>query len=146
MLSKKAKYALKALFVLTRHSEKKSMLIAEIADEEKIPKKFLEAILVDLKNHGILHSRRGKTGGYALLKSPDQITVGQVIRIIDGPLAVIPCASQTAYIPCEECLDATTCGIRITMRKVRDATAAILDNTSLNDAISGQTAMMEYVL
>jgi Rrf2 family protein len=101
------------------------MLIAEIAKQERIPKKFLEAILLDLKNDGILYSKRGKTGGYALRKTPDQISVGQVIRVIDGPLALIPCASQTAYVPCEECIDVESCAIRLTMRKVRDATAAI---------------------
>ena len=104
MLSKKAKYALKALFALSQDNVngQKSMLIADIAKQERIPKKFLEAILLDLKNDGILYSKRGKTGGYALRKTPDQISVGQVIRVIDGPLALIPCASQSAYVPCEE--------------------------------------------
>src|SRR4028118_1891855 len=137
MLSKKAKYALKALFALAQDNVngQKSMLIAEIAKQERIPKKFLEAILLDLKNDGILYSKRGKTGGYALLKTPDQITIGQVIRVIDGPLALVPCASQTAYVPCDECTDVDSCAIRITMRKVRDATASILDSTTLTDAL-----------
>jgi Rrf2 family protein len=144
MLSKKAKYALKALFALARDNGQNSMLIGEIAQQEGIPKKFLEAILLDLKNHGVLHSKRGKTGGYVLRKSPDQITIGQVIRIIDGPLAQIPCASQTAYVPCAECTDAETCAIRITMRKVRDATAAILDSTSLVDAINSTSKAVDW--
>jgi Rrf2 family protein len=148
MLSKKAKYALKALFALAQDNVngQKSMLIAEIAKQERIPKKFLEAILLDLKNDGILYSKRGKTGGYALRKTPDQISVGQVIRVIDGPLALIPCASQTAYVPCEECIDVESCAIRLTMRKVRDATAAILDNTTLADALKSRRHSVDWVI
>lgn len=148
MLSKKAKYALKALFALAQDNVngQKSMLIAEIAKQERIPKKFLEAILLDLKNDGILYSKRGKTGGYALRQTPDQISVGQVIRVIDGPLALIPCASQSAYVPCEECLDVETCAIRLTMRKVRDATAAILDNTTLADALKSRRHSVDWVI
>ena len=148
MLSKKAKYALKALFALAQDNVngQKSMLIAEIARQERIPKKFLEAILLDLKNDGILYSKRGKTGGYALRKTPDQISVGQVIRVIDGPLALIPCASQSAYVPCEECLDVETCAIRLTMRKVRDATASILDNTTLADALKSRRHSVDWVI
>ena len=148
MLSKKAKYALKALFALAQDNVngQKSMLIAEIAKQERIPKKFLEAILLDLKNDGILYSKRGKTGGYALRQTPDQISVGQVIRVIDGPLALIPCASQSAYVPCEECLDVETCAIRLTMRKVRDATATILDNTTLADALKSRRHSVDWVI
>jgi Rrf2 family protein len=148
MLSKKAKYALKALFALAQDNVngQKSMLIAEIAKQERIPKKFLEAILLDLKNDGILYSKRGKTGGYALRKTPDQISVGQVIRVIDGPLALIPCASHSAYVPCEECIDVETCAIRLTMRKVRDATAAILDSTTLADALKSRRHSVDWVI
>lgn len=148
MLSKKAKYALKALFALSQDNAngQKSMLIAEIARQERIPKKFLEAILLDLKNDGILYSKRGKTGGYALLKTPDQITIGHVIRVIDGPLALVPCASQTAYVPCDECTDVDSCAIRITMRKVRDATAAILDGTTLTDALRSRKQSVDWVI
>jgi Rrf2 family protein len=148
MLSKKAKYALKALFALAQDNVngQKSMLIAEIARQERIPKKFLEAILLDLKNDGILYSKRGKTGGYALRKTPDQISVGQVIRVIDGPLALIPCASQSAFVPCEECLDVETCAIRLTMRKVRDATASILDSTTLADALKSRRHSVDWVI
>jgi Rrf2 family protein len=148
MLSKKAKYALKALFALAQDNVngQKSMLIAEIAKQERIPKKFLEAILLDLKNDGILYSKRGKTGGYALRKTPDQISVGQVIRVIDGPLALIPCASQSAYVPCEECIDVESCAIRLTMRKVRDATASILDNTTLADALKSRRHSVDWVI
>lgn len=144
MLSKKAKYALKALFVLARNGESQSMMIAEIARQEAIPKKFLEAILLELRNNGILYSRRGKAGGYQLMKNPGKITIGEVIRIIDGPLAPTPCASQTAYRPCEECLDEATCSVKILMRKVRDATAGVLDNVTLTDALNHQSEALNY--
>ena len=107
------------------------ILISELADRERLPKKFLEAILLDLKRHGLLQSRKGKGGGYFLSRPPSDVTLGQVIRILDGPLALIPCVSQTAYVKCEECEDEETCGIRFAMKAVRDATAAILDNMTL---------------
>lgn len=133
MLSKKAKYALKALLYLTRKSDQGLVLISDIATEERIPRKFLEAILVDLKTQGILQSTRGKNGGYALAKNPAQVSVGNIIRMIDGPLAAIPCVSHLYYRKCDECLDEETCEIRLVMKKVRDATAAILDTTYLSD-------------
>jgi Rrf2 family protein len=131
MLSRKAKYGLRALLVLAKGHGKGPVLIADLARRERIPKKFLELILLDLKNHGTLQSKRGKGGGYFLGKAPDDIMLGHVIRALDGPLAPIPCVSQTAYMRCEECRDETTCGIRIVMKEVRDATARILDGTSL---------------
>jgi Rrf2 family protein len=134
MLSSKAKYAIKALIALAQH-EQQTMMIGEIAAAKSIPRKFLESILLDLKNHGLLYSRRGRLGGYSLRVKPEQITLGQVIRIIDGPIAQTPCASYSAYVPCFECTDPDTCAIRLTMLKVRDATADILDNTTLLDAI-----------
>ncbi len=133
MLSKKAKYALKALLYLTKNAEKGLILISDISERERIPRKFLEAILVDLKTQGLLQSTRGKNGGYALVKDPSQISVGNVIRMIDGPLAPIPCVSHLYYRKCDECVDEVTCEIRIVMKKVRDATANILDTTYLTD-------------
>jgi Rrf2 family protein len=133
MLSKKAKYALKALLYLTKNADKGLVLISDIAEKERIPRKFLEAILVDLKTQGLLQSTRGKNGGYALVKNPAQISVGNVIRMIDGPLAPIPCVSHLYYRKCDECVDEVTCEIRIVMKKVRDATANILDTTYLTD-------------
>jgi Rrf2 family protein len=106
--------------------------IAEVAERERIPRKFLEAILLDLKRHGLLHSKKGKGGGYSLMKTPAEITIGQIIRTLDGPLALIPCVSQTAYARCEECVDEDTCGVRRAMKEVRDATAQILDHTTLS--------------
>jgi len=133
MLSKKAKYALKALLYLTKKKDNGLVLISDIATEERIPRKFLEAILVDLKTQQVLQSTRGKNGGYALAKDPSQISVGNIIRMIDGPLASIPCVSHLYYRKCDECLDEATCEIRLVMKKVRDATAAILDTTYLSD-------------
>ncbi|MGA2409827.1 MAG: Rrf2 family transcriptional regulator [Candidatus Binataceae bacterium] len=133
MLSRKSKYALKALLVLTEEYGKDALLISEIADREKIPKRFLELILLELKNQGILRSKKGKGGGYALNKPPSAISIGQVLRMVEGPLAPLPCVSQTSYERCEECKDERTCGIRILMKEVRDTTARILDSTSLAD-------------
>jgi Rrf2 family protein len=109
------------------------VLISKVAKEEGIPQKFLELILLELKNHGILQSKKGKGGGYLLGRAPSEIPLGTVIRIIDGPLAPVPCVSETAYRKCDECLDEKTCGVRLLMRGVRDATATILDGTSLAD-------------
>lgn len=135
MLSKKSKYALRALLALAKEYGHGPVLIAELAERERIPKKFLELILLDLKNEGLLKSKKGKGGGYALGKAPERITVGQVIRAIDGPIAPVPCVSQTAYVRCDECVDEMTCGIRLVMKEVRDATARIVDHTSLADVL-----------
>ena len=131
MLTRKSKYGLKAMLVLAEEPDRRPMLIADLAERQQLPKKFLEAILLELKRHGLLGSKKGKGGGYFLGRDPAAITLGQIIRILDGPLALIPCVSQTAYLKCEECVDEQTCGIRLAMKDVRDATAHILDNTSL---------------
>ncbi len=135
MLSHKAKYALKALIVLSSEYGKGPVLISEIARREDISQKFLELILLELKNQGILHSKKGKGGGYALAKSPSNVTVGHVLRVIDGPLALLPCVSRTAYQRCDECPDELTCGVRMVMQEVREATAKILDSTTLEDVL-----------
>lgn len=135
MLSQKAKYGLKALLAMAAEYGHGPILISDLAQREGIPKKFLESILLELKNHGVLQSKKGLGGGYQLAKSPTAISLGRVIRIMDGPLAPLPCASETAYRRCDECVDETTCGIRMVMREVRDATARILDGTSLADVI-----------
>ena len=109
------------------------MLIADLAERENIPRKFLEAILLELKNAGILHSKKGKGGGYALARPAREITMGQVMRAIDGPLAPIPCVSERAYVRCEGCVSEETCGTRMVMKEVRDAIAKILDGTTLAD-------------
>jgi Rrf2 family protein len=137
MLSQKAKYAMRALLYLARAEAQQPVFISEIAEQQAVPKKFLELILLDLKRHGLVHSLRGKKGGYLLAKPPEMIFFGQVIRIIDGPLAQLPCASRTAYRRCDDCQDEKTCEIRRVLLQVRDSTARILDNTSLADVMVG---------
>jgi Rrf2 family protein len=140
MLSQKAKYAMRALLYLAQAEPEHPVFISEVADQQSVPKKFLELILLDLKRHGLVHSYRGKKGGYTLAKTPDKIYFGQVIRIIDGPLAQLPCASRTAYRRCDDCENEQTCEIRRVMLQVRDSTARILDNTSLADVMFKGTA------
>jgi Rrf2 family protein len=135
MLSQKAKYGLKALLALARQHGRGPLHISDIARQETIPQKFLEFILLQLRNHGIVRSRKGKGGGYTLLRAPGEITYGEVVRILDGPLAPVPCASVTAYVKCEDCRDETHCGVRTVMKSVRDATAGILDHTTLADVL-----------
>jgi Rrf2 family protein len=131
VLTRKSKYGLKALLVLAEEADHGPVLIAELAERQRLPKKFLEAILLELKRAGLLHSKKGKGGGYVLGRKPTEITVGQVIRVLEGPLALTPCVSQTAYRRCDECPDEEACGVRLAMKKVRDATARILDHTTL---------------
>ena len=141
MLSKKSKYGLKAALFLARSVAEQPNLVSEIAAQEGIPKKFLEQILLELKRHGVVQSRRGKGGGYLLGRPATQISLGEIVRILDGPLAPIGCVSVTAYRRCDECLDEATCGIRHAMKRVRDSTASILDGTTLAD-VNQQTATM----
>lgn len=135
MLSQKAKYGLKALLALARNQARGPMRISDIAERETIPQKFLEFILLQLRNQGIVRSRKGKGGGYTLLRAPDEVTYGEVVRILDGPLAPVPCASVTAYVKCTDCRDEAACGVRYVMKNVRDATAGILDHTTLADGL-----------
>ncbi len=135
-LSQKSKYALRALQRLAREKGRGPVLIVDLAKREEIPRKFLEVILLTLKNAGVLASKRGKGGGYALQKDPKEITIGEVVRLFDGPLAPIPCASERAFRKCDDCHDIATCGIQLVMREVRDAMAKILDNTTLADLTS----------
>jgi len=133
VLSRKAKYGLKALLILAKETGRGPVLGAELASRERLPKKFLEAILVELKHQHLIDTRKGKGGGYFLRRPPEAITFGEVIRALDGPLAAVPCVSKTAYMPCAECLDERTCGVRLAMQEVRDASARILDNLTLAD-------------
>jgi Rrf2 family protein len=133
MLSSKAKYGLKAMVHLARRQGEGSVLIADIAEAERIPRKFLDAILLELKTRGFLSSKKGKGGGYTLAKPSASITVGDVVRVLDGPLAPVPCVSRTAYRRCEDCQDETACAVRAVMQDVRDAIAQILDNATLED-------------
>ncbi len=131
MLSKKAKYGLKAMAILAKEYGKGPLLIGDIAKRERIPSKFLELILLELKKKGFLQSKKGKGGGYYLCKLPETISVGALIRALDGPLALLPCVSQMAYERCAECPDEETCGIRNVFKEVRDSTVAILERKTL---------------
>ena len=131
MLSRKSKYAIKALIALAEHGREEPMRIADLAREQQIPPKFLELILLELRNQGFLRSRKGKGGGYLLARDPATIYLGQIVRMFDGPLAPVPCASQTAYLACSDCPNEAVCGVHLAMKEVRDATARILDGTSI---------------
>lgn len=141
MISKKAKYALKALKYLgTNYEEKKPVLISKIAEEENIPKKFLEAILLELRNNGLLQSQKGKGGGYLLRMPPEQITFAKVLRIIDGPIAPLLCVSLNFYGQCEDCKTENECTLRPILGHVRDANLAVYEKTTVADLIKEPTA------
>jgi Rrf2 family protein len=134
-LSKRGEYALRAMIDLASWTQDRShMPIKEIAERENIPIKFLEQILLTMKNAGLVSSRMGVNGGYYLAKPADQITLGQIIRLLDGPLAPIRCVSQMAYEPCS-CPDESTCGLRSVMFDVRNAISEILDHKTLADVV-----------
>lgn len=135
MLSQKAKYALRALTMLAERAPDELVMIGDIAERENIPRKFLEAILVELRKAGLLHAKRGKNGGYRLAKSPEEITYAEVMRLIDGHIAPLPCASRFFYRPCDDCPDPETCATRWVMTRVRDAMSDVLDHTSIADVL-----------
>lgn len=130
MLTKKGKYGLKAAVHLARLPPGGSTQVADIAESNNIPKKFLDVILGELRNAGFLSSKKGKLGGYRLAKAPEDIVVGEMIRALDGPLAPFPCASRNAYEPCEDC-NIATCEVRLLMVRVRDAIGTVLDTYTL---------------
>ncbi|MEJ0024481.1 MAG: Rrf2 family transcriptional regulator [Rhizomicrobium sp.] len=135
MLSNKAKYAFKAMFALARLAPGELLQSWGIATQENISKKFLDLILLELRGQGLIRTVRGQHGGYALAKPPSEITLGEIVRIIDGPLAPIACASVTAYRRCKDCKDEANCLVRQSMRRVRDAASDILDHTTLASAL-----------
>ncbi len=136
MLTSKTKYGLKALIILARMYKSGDVVsISQISEWEKIPVKFMEAILAELKNRGVVRSKRGPGGGYALAGSPESISLADVIRWLNGPLALVPCVSEYAYSPCGDCNDIQSCGIRLIMREVRDATVQVLQTKTLGDLV-----------
>ncbi|HYD89462.1 MAG TPA: Rrf2 family transcriptional regulator [Vitreimonas sp.] len=146
MLTSKAKYALRAMIDLAAQAgagPRNPVFIADIATRQDIPRRFLENILLELRKHGLVVSHRGKAGGYALARTPDLITFADIIRAIDGPLALTPCTSRTAYQRCEDCRDEAMCAIRKTMLKVRDANAIILEGTTLAQAANVSAGEIE---
>ena len=135
MISKKTKYALKALYYLAEQPAGQPVLIADLAKAENIPKKFLEFILLSLRKGGVLQSRIGKGGGYNLALSPEKISIGMVVRILEGDLAPVQCLSETNYSHCDECQDERICGIRLVMVDVNKALTDVLDGLSLADMV-----------
>jgi Rrf2 family protein len=133
MLTNKGKYGLKALVHLAGLPTGSTAQSQEIAEANSIPKKFLDAILGELRVAGIVRSKKGKGGGYMLAREPAKISVGSAIRVLDGPLAPIACASRMSYQPCTDCTDVASCSIRLMMLAVRDEIARVLDNTSLEE-------------
>jgi Rrf2 family protein len=131
MLTMKAKYGLKALADLARLAPEAMLQTREIAEKQRISKKFLDAIMAELRVAGMVKARKGPGGGFALALPPSQIFVGDILRVLDGPLAPVSCASRTAYVPCADCVDEATCIVRRTMLEVREAIAAVLDRKSL---------------
>ncbi len=136
MISKKTKYALNALVYLAGQYNNGPVLIGEIAKEQHIPRKFLEAILLDLKNAGILNSKKGRGGGYYLIKSPDEVNIADVLRLFDGAIALLPCVTHKYYERCEECRDEATCGIRDVFQEVRNETVNILKRSTLSQIMA----------
>ena len=141
MLSKKTRYAIKALVIMGKNFGNEPMKISRIAAEEHIPKKFLEQILLDLRNAGLLYSKKGAGGGYKLIKDPKEIFLVQILRITGGPIALLPCVSLNFYQRCEECIDEGTCGIRDVFVDVRNASLKILTETSIADVIERESSL-----
>ena len=141
MLSQKARYGLRAMLYLAAQPRERPQQIADVAEAANVPRKFLEQILLELKRRGLVHSIRGRHGGYQLGREPKEISFAEVIRIIDGPLALSPCASRTAYRRCEDCTDEATCAIRKSLIDVRNSTAKILEQHSLADALADKRKM-----
>lgn len=133
MLSKKTKYGIKALTFLARQKDKTPVQIAEIAKEENISLKFLENILLLLRHSGFLGAKKGKGGGYYLIKEPKDINMARVYRILEGPIALLPCASHNFYEKCDDCNEESICAVRKLMIEIRDNTLMILENNSLAD-------------
>ena len=133
MITQRAKYALHALLALARAQD--SLMVGEIAASEQIPRKFLEQILLELKRHGIVQSRRGRFGGYGLLMPADRITFGQVLRILDGPIAPLPCLSRIAYRRCADCQSEESCEVRRVFARVAEQARDVVDRTTIADAI-----------
>lgn len=143
MLSHKARYALRALVELARAGPRAQLTAGAIAVQADAPRKFMETILLEMSRRQLIVSRRGKFGGYSLARTPADITFAEVIRVIDGPLALAPCASQTAFRKCEDCESLETCALRPALIQARDATAQALEAYTLQTALQGCTLGVE---
>lgn len=152
MLSSRAKYATRAILDLAQHEEGQPVQAGDIAQRQQIPVKFLEQILLFLKRAGFVNSRKGPGGGYFLAKPPTEITLGAVVRAIDGPIAPISCVSVSGYMQCG-CPEPETCGLRLAWKEARDALATVLDNTTFaqirehhENLRAGNTQLLDYVI
>ncbi|MBK7148585.1 MAG: Rrf2 family transcriptional regulator [Bacteroidetes bacterium] len=144
MITKKSKYAIKALVYLSKQEKDKRILIEEIAQAERIPKKFLEAILLDLRKAGYLGSKKGKGGGYYLLKPAEEINMAEIMRLFDGAIALVPCVAHRYYEACEECLDEITCPIREVFRIIREQTVATLKDNTFAELLKKEKKLKRY--
>ncbi|WP_395667055.1 RrF2 family transcriptional regulator [Methylocella sp.] len=131
MLTKKGKYGLKAMVHLAGHPPGEATLVTEIAEANQIPKKFLDTILGELRNAGFVNSKKGKGGGYTLARPAHDIRVGHIVRVLDGPLAPIQCASKSSYRRCDDCRDEKRCAVRLVMLEARNAISRVLDERTL---------------
>jgi Rrf2 family protein len=134
MLAQKTRYALRALLYLTENHGGSAVQLARIAETQQVPPKYLELIMLDLKKAGMVRSIRGPKGGYALAREPEEISFGEVVRVMEGPIALVPCASVNFYAKCGDCHDEATCAIRKAFSTIRDQSAAILEGISLAEA------------
>ncbi|WP_456376340.1 RrF2 family transcriptional regulator [Lutibacter sp.] len=138
MLSKKTKYGLKALSYLSKQQQNVPVLISDISVAENISRKFLESILLTLKKNGILSSKKGKGGGYFLLKKPSEIKISTIMRVLEGPIAMLPCVSLNYYEKCDDCVNEEECSLSLLMAEVRDSTLKILENKTLANFHCGE--------
>ncbi|MBV9963962.1 MAG: Rrf2 family transcriptional regulator [Parafilimonas sp.] len=147
MLSRKTKYAINALVYLARESKNSEPIqISKIAESEHIPRKFLEAILLELRHAGMLNSRKGKTGGYYLQKTPEEINIADVMRLFDGPIALLPCVAYKYYERCDECIDEEACGIRSVFSDVRSETVKMLKKATLAEIIKRSEGLKRIII
>ena len=148
MLTNRGKYGLKALVHLANLPSGQVALASDIARFEDIPKKFLDTILNDLRNAGFVHTKKGPGGGYMLARPASEISAGEVIRSLGGPVVTLACANRTAFVPCDDCTDAETCAVRSLMLELADAAARVLDKTSidtLRERTAGPGQLMYYI-
>lgn len=143
MLSKKAQYAIYALTHLARCYNQGPVLINDISKAEKIPKKFLELILLELKKNGFVSSKMGKGGGYYLINSPENINLADIVRLFDGAIALLPCATFRYYEPCKHCKDEAQCAIRFFIKQVRDETVNLLKNITLDKIVNKEKELFK---
>jgi Rrf2 family protein len=143
MLSKKTKYAINALVYIAKHIDEQPISVNKIAQAQRIPLKFLESILTELKNARILNSKKGKFGGYTLNDSPNQIHMARIMRLFDGAIAILPCVTYDFYEKCDECSNEDTCGIREVAMEIRNETVKRLKSATLSDIIDRENMLKQ---